>query len=172
MKRAWAAALGLAATVARGEAAPDLAHCTAIDDPVRRLACYDAQAGRVSLPKPPAAPAPSPDAAAPPAPADSAAPAPAAAPSLPAAERFGLPAPAGQQAEALQAHIDGAFDGWTRGQMVKLDNGQVWKCVDDRDGYYPNTPRNAEVTISRSFFGGYWLEIKATGARLRVKRIR
>lgn len=146
MTRAWATALALA-LAATAAAAGEGADCASVADDAQRLACYDARAGKGATP---------------------AAAATAAAPS----PRFGLPAQPPPKADAMEARIAGAFTGWTRGQLIKLDNGQIWKCVDDRDGYYPNTPRDAEVTIQTSFFGGYWLEVQATGARLRVKRVK
>jgi len=123
------------------------AQCAAVGDPTARLACYDALAGR--------APA-------------TVAPAPATAP--PAAD-FGKPSTAPKPAESLSARVVGSLREWQRGTVIKLDNGQVWKVVGDEQGYYPNVPPNPEVTITKTFFGGYVLEIRGFGRKIKVRRI-
>ena len=72
--------------------------------------------------------------------------------------------------EPIVAHIEGKLDGWMGKTTFKLDNGQVWQSVEERSAVYPKLPENAEVEITRGFFG-YRMEIKAIGRRLAVKRI-
>jgi hypothetical protein len=139
-----------------------LQQCAALQDPAARLACYDqAQQRPGEPPTDPASPAPT----AMPEPAT--APAAAAPPAGKPEDRFGLPE-AG--AESMTAHIDGKFIEWKRGTLIRLDNGQVWKCMEEKSAYYPGTPDNAEVEITRGMLG-YRMEIKAIKRRLYVRRV-
>ncbi|HUR42160.1 MAG TPA: hypothetical protein VM240_13425 [Verrucomicrobiae bacterium] len=128
-------------------AGANIQQCAAVDDPTARLACYDALAGR------PAAPA-----AALPAPA-------------PSPNDFGKPVPRADEVASIESRIVGTLRQWQRGTRVKLDNGQVWKVTGDESGYYPSVPDNPEVVITKGFFGGYWLELKAVGRKIKVQRV-
>jgi hypothetical protein len=140
-----------------GSAAADespLTQCARVDDANARLACYDAVAGRSPAPAGaggglPATPA-----------------APAVAPATPPDAEFGMRKVDG----AMTAHIAGKFTEWRRGTLIKLDNGQVWRVLDDRSAVYPNAPDNAEVEITRGMFG-YTMEIKTIGRRISVRRV-
>lgn len=151
-----------------------LAQCAAVSDGDARLACYDALARRAA----PAAPAPSAALASPP-PAAGTAPAPgpatpaAAAPApSPAPGDFGLPRHRPPEERAgITARLVGPLREWQPGTLFRLDNGQVWKAAPEERGYYPGIPDNAEVAIKESFFGAYWMEIKAVGRKVKVKRI-
>jgi hypothetical protein len=136
----------LAGTAAADEAAT-LAQCAAVEDTGVRLACYDALARR------PAAAAP----VVPPAPV---------APPAPAVDAFGKP----QEDPSIDARIVGSFITWKRGTLVKLDNGQVWKVVDESGEYYPKLEENPEVTITRGLTG-YRMTIKAIRKKVGVKRV-
>jgi hypothetical protein len=158
--RPVAAALAATLFAATAGAAVDeaaLAQCAATADPAARLACYDALAGR------PAAPATTPAPAAAP-PAASAAPA-----------DFGLPPPKPEKGKdvrpAIHARVVGELKSWRRGTVFRLDNGQVWKAVGDEDEFYPGIPDNPEVTIQQNWFGAYWMDIKAIGRSVKVKRV-
>lgn len=94
------------------------------------------------------------------------------APATDPAASFGKPAQKTDGAEHLEAHLVGSFKGWKLNDHFTLDNGQVWKCVDEEGGYYSNVPDNPEVVLGRGFFGGYWLEIKAIGRKIGVQRIK
>jgi hypothetical protein len=143
-----------------------LAQCAAVADAEARLACYDALARR------PAAADRAPGSAAPDAPSAAAAPPAAAAVPSPAPGDFGLPRPrAPEERTGITARIDGPLKEWKPGTRFRLDNGQVWTAVDQESGYYPGIPDNAEVTIKQSFFGAYWMEIKAVGRKVKVKRV-
>lgn len=155
-----ALALALGSTLLMG-AGGDLQQCAALQDPAARLACYDqAQQQRSEPPADPASPAP----AAAPEPATAPA---AAAPAASPDNRFGLPE-AG--AESMTAHIDGKFVEWRRGTLIRLDNGQVWKCMEEKSAYYPRLPDNAEVEITRGMLG-YRMEIKAIRRSIYVRRV-
>ena len=162
-----ATALCVASSVVLGAGKRD---CAAIADPATRLACYDEQ--NRSMPVPPEPAPPPAQAPAPPAPPEgAAAPGPGAA--APAgSEEFGKKkkAPA-DELSSIRARIVGKVTHWQRGTEFKLDNGQVWKAIDPDAGNYPSIPENPEVKISRGIFGGFWLEIVAVNARIKVKRV-
>jgi hypothetical protein len=123
-----------------------LAQCAAVEDATVRLACYDALARR-----PVAAGASAPAAAAP----------------AVAPDSFGKPQAVDP---SLDARIVGSFITWKRGTLVKLDNGQVWKVVDESGEYYPDLEDNPEVTITRGLTG-YRMTIKAIRKKVGVKRV-
>jgi len=148
-----AAALCASGSALAAETAPD---CAALTDPGARLACYDEKHGK-------AAPAPGPAAA--PTAAEGAAPA-------AGADRFGLRKPDPQDAvKSIKAHIVGAVKSWDKGTQFKLDNGQVWKVVDDGARYYEGIPDNPEVTIERGVFSAFWMDIATVRVRVKVKRV-
>jgi hypothetical protein len=141
-----AVALGASTGAVAVEGSPN---CAAIADPAERLACYDsAQRPRSEPPAAPAVPAP-------------------AAPAQDSADRFGLPE---ASAASMTARIVGPFAEWRKGTLVRLDNGQVWKVMDDKSAYYPRLPDNAEVEITRGMFG-YRMEIKAIKRSIYVRRV-
>ena len=138
-------------------------NCAAIADPAARLACYDEQYGK-------AAPAPAPAGA--PAAAPAATPTAPATPATAPASDFGLEQPKPVEVvNSISARLAGKITGWRKGTLFKLDNGQVWKCIDDDSRTYTGIPENAEVTISQSTFGAYWMDIVPVRARIKVKRI-
>ncbi len=144
--------------------AADASACKAIADPAGRLACYD------QLNAPPASPAPAAPAIKPAAEPAAAA---AATPTPVETERFGaetLPAKPGEVPEAIESRISGLFKGWEKDTEFKLDNGQVWRCVNCRDVYYQ--VENPAVTVKRGFMGNYWLQVEGLNTRATVKRIK
>jgi hypothetical protein len=145
--------LACAATAFAAIDEASFAQCAAVGDPAARLACYDALAGRAP-------------AAVPPVPA----PAPAAAPATSAAD-FGKPKPAPKIDESLNARIVGAFREWQPGTVFKLDNGQTWRVTGEDSGYYPHVSENPEVVITKTFFGGYVMDLRDVKRKIKVKRI-
>ena len=156
----------------------DLAACRALADNARRLACYDALSpavtGSFGLPKPAAAPsavaaAPAAEAAADGVTVRSPA------PSAPAAgyeKSFGAETVRSADDRAnlsLSAHVVGDIDGLRRGAVLHLDNGQIWRSVDDRE--YPYEGTNPAVTIQRNMVGSYWMHIENSAFNLRVSRV-
>jgi hypothetical protein len=137
----------LPALSAADEAAT-LAQCAAVEDATVRLACYDALARR---PAAAAAPVVLPPPVVPP---------------VPAADAFGKP----QENPSIEARIVGSFITWKRGTLVRLDNGQVWKVMDESGEYYPDLEENPEVTITRGLTG-YRMTIKALRKKVGVKRV-
>ncbi len=127
--------------------------CRGLADDRERLACFDRwAAGLAAAPTKPAA-TPATPAAAAPAPAD-----------------FGLPSkPAAPNADRVESHIDGLFEGWKKGQVIRLANGQSWRVHDDSSAYLNlQSPR---VTVRRSVFGGYLMEFEGSNKVVRVRRV-
>ncbi len=124
----------------------DLNTCAQIEHGAQRLSCYDGLSQR-ETPNPAAPPKP--------------------------AEEFGLqPAPKEAEAKNIQSHLSGPFRGWQPGTVFELRNGQVWQCTNDDRGHYPGIPDNPEVTITRSYFGAYWMEVAGVNRKIKVKRIK
>jgi hypothetical protein len=133
-----------------------LQRCRTVADANARLACYDALAD--VPPKPPAAPA---------GPVAAVAAVPAA---KPPADSFGLPAkpPAGEP-QTVQSSVGADFAGWGPNQSVKLANGQVWQIVDGSSVVLPRGAR--AVSVRRSLFGAFHLDIEGLTTSPKVKRI-
>lgn len=151
---------------------PDLARCAAIKDAQARLACYDALAPQ--MPAPAASPAEPVDAPAPPPASAPGATAPESAAPASDAERFGaesLPAKrSSDDVDEIESRLVGRFEGWKKGTLFELENGQVWRCTDEREVYWARD--NPKVTIRRSFVGGYWLKVEGLNAQAKVRRVR
>lgn len=152
------------------QAADDAAlrRCRVIADDKARLACFDAlvpvpsRGVSAPAPEPVGMPMPSPAAPPPAARADAPAPAPA------AGSGFGLDKPAAQP-ESVTTTYPGTFSGWAPRQRLRLANGQVWQVADDSDGVYDL--RDPKVTIRRTVFGAYVMEIEGAKRTLRVRRV-
>jgi hypothetical protein len=72
--------------------------------------------------------------------------------------------------EPVVGRLVGEFRGYARGREYKLDNGQVWKQVDDASlaGVRVDGP---EVSISPSLVGTAWyLAVKGYNTRAKVQR--
>ncbi len=83
---------------------------------------------------------------------------------------FGLKKKSGE-IESISSYIPGKFKGWKNGDKFTLANGQVWK-VKDYNGrlYHPAT--NPKVTISKSLFGTYRINIAGVKKSVHVKRVK
>ena len=168
--------------------------CAAITDDGARLACFDRVVGRpgggsaTGSPAPVAAGDPASTSASTPAsgnasasgarPAESKPVSGAAAPLTPE-QTFGLsageirklenrdgtntPAPA-----ALAAHIEQVTHGATGRQVFHLDNGQVWRQIEDRPGFH--TAAGDAVTVTPGAFGSFWLSTSRHNST-RVERV-
>ncbi len=157
------AAGGILITASTASSASELRDCAAVAEPTARLACYD----RLNPPQSePATAAPA---------ATITAPVASAPPAIVEAERFGaetLPPKAGdpEVPDAIESHISGSFTGWKKDTEFKLDNGQVWRCIDCSETYY--RAENPAVTVKRNFVGSYWLKVEGLNTQARVRRIK
>ena len=70
---------------------------------------------------------------------------------------------------AIETSIAGPFDGWVRGQRIRLANGQVWKVVDDTEDVVELN--NPKVTIKRGLLGAIFLDIEGAHRNPKVQRV-
>ena len=71
--------------------------------------------------------------------------------------------------QRIQSRVIGKLEGWKKGDLFRLENGQIWKCIDDRD--YVLRLENPAVTIHRSFIGSYFMRFDGINAQPRVRRV-
>lgn len=142
--------------------------CRQVQDPAKRLACYDAIGvqPRVAAPAPVAAPVAAAPAPAAPAPAPVVAAAPAKAESM-----FGLEEKQKKEIDELASSIIGKFDGWGPGTMIRLTNGQVWRVSDDSGGTMIEKD-GPKVIITRGALGSFFMEIEGSRQAPKVTRVR
>lgn len=136
--------------------AAGLAGCLEIAADAERLACYDRAAGRTPPPAPTAVPGPA---------------APAAAARGFGAEDLPRADVPGDTPDEIRARLVGRLDRWKKGMEFTLDNGQVWRCIDDRKAEFREIADPA-VTLRRNFIGNYFMEIEGVYLRPRVRRVR
>jgi len=72
--------------------------------------------------------------------------------------------------EERRSKAIGQFGFWERGQRVELENGQVWRIVDDDELYYKVS--NPAVTIEKGLLGSHYLHLDGISKSVKVKRIR
>ena len=82
----------------------------------------------------------------------------------------GLLATGGDRGDIVSS-IDGAFDGWSKGTVLKLANGQWWEITDDRSFSIPET-NNPGVTISPAMLGSWLLKVDGYNRSARATRVR
>ena len=72
--------------------------------------------------------------------------------------------------ESIKTRIEGKFNGWHRGAVINLANGQQWKVTNASPGYVKLL--NPEVEISKGLFGSFDMRVKGLTAKAKVKRIK
>ncbi|MHA4870420.1 hypothetical protein ACXZ1M_22265 [Duganella sp. PWIR1] len=158
-------ALMLVSTAALADNAA-LQKCRQLEDGPVRLACYNA------IPLAPVSVASAPAAAAAPAAPAAAGYTMVAAPTKAEMESmFGREPEAIKSARlnAIETSIAGPFDGWVRGQRIRLANGQVWKVVDDTEDVVELN--NPKVTVKRGLLGAIFLDIEGAHRNPKVQRV-
>lgn len=75
-----------------------------------------------------------------------------------------------EKAFELTATIRQPFTGWTGKTNFYFENGEIWQQRSGGKYYYSGEQTGA--TISRNFLGFYTMELKATGKKVLVKKIR
>lgn len=74
--------------------------------------------------------------------------------------------------EPIVARIQGEFRGFGRGRTYTLDNGQVWRQLDDASLVGARLD-NPEVRINPSIMGNAWyLAVKGFNTRAKVERVK
>lgn len=142
--------------------------CRTLVEDAARLACYDRLATAVQPARPEAVTATPP--ASPAVPAS----APAASVRAGAAQAgdFGSEAvrkPKAEELSVLSATVLGTVDGIRRDQILRLDNGQRWRVIDDKDiDFVSEAPK---VRIERNLIGTYWMRLGERGPAFKVRRV-
>lgn len=76
----------------------------------------------------------------------------------------------GRDDEKIEARIQGNFEGFGKGRLYRLDNGQVWRQTDAaslagvRGG-------DIEVTIAPGIFGAWYMQVEGYNTRAKVERV-
>ena len=72
--------------------------------------------------------------------------------------------------ERIQARLVGRFDGWTRGEVLTLDNGQRWQVLEGE--FRPTRAIDAPaVTLNPGLMSGWYLQVQGQSPRAKVKRL-
>jgi hypothetical protein len=80
-------------------------------------------------------------------------------------------APAPQDITEVNSRIVGYFEGWRKGTVFKLENGQHWRVTDDRRYDGPSIDGPA-VSIKAAFMGSWLLKIEGYNRTARVQRVK
>lgn len=73
------------------------------------------------------------------------------------------------QADRIESHIPGRFEGWKANSLIRLANGQVWKVVDD--SWLHGQWDSPKVSIRRGVLGSFYLDIAGESRSPRVRRV-
>lgn len=97
----------------------------------------------------------------------------AAAAAIPAApeDTRGLRAEAADDDADIVSRLPGAFTGWRGGELIRLENGQVWRSIDSGSALRGVSLQNPQVTISRGVFGSWWLKVDGYNTSVKVERV-
>jgi len=72
--------------------------------------------------------------------------------------------------EKVEARIQGSFEGFGKGRLYRLDNGQVWRQIDAASlaGVSSN---DVQVTIAPGMFGAWYMRVHGYNTRAKVERV-
>lgn len=73
-------------------------------------------------------------------------------------------------AEPFTATVKGDARGWSKGDIVELDNGQRWRVVEG-ELYLGKATGNRKVTIAPGAFGAWYMQVEGQAPRLKVQRV-
>lgn len=73
--------------------------------------------------------------------------------------------------EPFQSRIVGEFSGWTGETEFELENGMVWRQIEDTTFFIPAT-ENPVVTIKPGFMNSWMLSVEGHNSTTRVERVR
>lgn len=74
------------------------------------------------------------------------------------------------RSQTYSATIIGDFSGWQGKTIFRLDNGEIWRQKGASKYRYQGSDRT--VSLKQNWAGGWEMEVKATGKRVLVKKIR
>jgi len=72
--------------------------------------------------------------------------------------------------DVFKTRIKGELHGWNGNTVFAFENGQVWQQRGDERSTV--SVINPSVVVKKNFLGFYVMELEATGAKIRVKRVR
>ena len=78
-------------------------------------------------------------------------------------------APAASGNRDIHTHIVGTFRGWDTGTVFTLANGQRWQVADD-SSLMIHSMKKPAVTLRKSFFGSWLLEVDGVDQSVHVTR--
>ena len=73
-----------------------------------------------------------------------------------------------EEPDQITSRILGEFKGWSGYTEFQLENGQVWK--QSSEGLLIVRINNPTVTIKKSFFGTYTLNVEGVNSSIKVRR--
>jgi hypothetical protein len=71
---------------------------------------------------------------------------------------------------AIQSRIPGVFEGWGGRTVFHLQNGQIWRQIDN--GRFSVHLTNPVVVIEKGMLGAYYLHLDDYGSRVKVERVK
>ena len=74
-----------------------------------------------------------------------------------------------EETDQITSRILGEFKGWSGYTEFQLENGQVWK--QSSEGLLIVRIKNPTVTIKKSFFGTYTLNVEGVNSSIKVRKI-
>jgi len=84
-------------------------------------------------------------------------------------DTFGKSAAEMTSIDKIKSTINGDFNGWKKGSIITLANGQKWKVTSNSKGYTKMT--NPKVEIERGFWGSYNMKVEGLNSKAKVKRV-
>ncbi len=76
-----------------------------------------------------------------------------------------------RNADSVSSRIVGYFEGWRKGTVFKLENGQHWRVSDDRR-FETSSEDSPEVTIEPGFMNSWLMKVGKYNRPARVQRIK
>jgi hypothetical protein len=86
-------------------------------------------------------------------------------------DRMGFRQGYGEDRRDFTARVVGEFSGWSKGTVLKLDNGQWWEITESTSFDVP-TLSNPGVRIEPALMGSWLLKVEGYNRSVRVTRIR
>lgn len=71
----------------------------------------------------------------------------------------------------IVSRIDGEFDGWAEGTVIKLQNGQWWEVSEPQE-FDVRVMQSPGVTIKPKLLGSWLMQVEGYNRSVRVTRIR
>jgi hypothetical protein len=73
--------------------------------------------------------------------------------------------------DLVESRIVGYFEGWRKGTIFKLENGQHWRVTDDRR-YEVSSEDSPAVVIEAAMLGSWLMRVGNYNRRVRVQRVK